>query len=149
MSINKLSAESLPFQGLFIGEGVQKDEILELNKTKVLSFVKHIALADYYMISDIAIWPTQESMSMLDAASSGLPLIVSDKIGEYDRIEGNGKVYKEGDFNNLYEVLQTLSDKKERERLGNVGREKMINFYSWNNIAKNVEKDYFSCLSQP
>ena len=34
-------------------------------------------------------------MSMLDAASSGLPLIVSDEIGELDRIKGNGFTYKD------------------------------------------------------
>lgn len=141
-AIDKLSSEGLPFHGLFIGEGVQIDEILSCNKIKVIPFVKHKTLADYYKISDIAIWPTQESMSMLDAASCGLPLIVSDKIGEYDRIEGNGKVYTEGNLINLCEVLKSLISKEERKKLGNVGRKKMIDSYSWIGLAKGIEKDY-------
>ena len=143
-AIDKLSSAGLPFQGLFIGEGEQKTEIMGCKNTKVIPFVKHVTLADYYIISDIAIWPTQESMSMLDAASCGLPLVVSDKIGEYDRIDGNGKVYQEGSIDSLCKVLKTLINKEERLKLGNAGREKMINLYSWNSIAKNIEKDYFS-----
>jgi glycosyltransferase involved in cell wall biosynthesis len=147
-AIDKISNEVLPFHGLFIGEGIQAEEIAKCNNVKVLPFVKHTDLAKYYMISDIAVWPTQESMSMLDAASCGLPLVVSDKIGEYDRIDGNGKVYQEGNSDSLCEVLRTLSSKKVRNKLGYYGREKMEKYYSWNSIAMNTEKDYYQLNSK-
>ena len=50
--------------------------------------MSHRQLSAHYRAADIGIWPRQESMSMIDAASSGVPLIVSDKIGEPERVEG-------------------------------------------------------------
>ena len=63
-------------------------------------------------------------MSMLDAASSGLPLIVSDEIGELDRIKGNGFTYKDKNVASLVSVLSKLSDKSLRKKLGIIGRKK-------------------------
>lgn len=145
-AIKILASLELPFYGLFIGDGIQIKEMRDCPNVRVLPFMKHKDLADYYRLSDIAVWPTQESMSMLDAASSGLPLIVSDKIGEYDRIEGNGKFYEEDSTNNLCDVLKSLISKEEREKLGSIGREKMIKNYSWNNLARDIEKDHIECL---
>lgn len=147
-AIDKLSSEMLPFHGLFIGEGIQADELIKCSNVRVLPFMTHNDLAEYYRISDIAIWPTQESMSMLDAAASGLPLVVSNQIGEYDRITGNGKVYREGDLGDLCEILNSLKNKNQRENMGTAGRQKMIRNYSWINIAKIFEKDYFVCLQR-
>lgn len=147
MAINKLSSGGLPFHGLFIGEGVQTSKMLEYSNIKVLPFLKHTELANYYRLADIAIWPTQESMSMLDASASGLPLVVSDRIGEYERIEGNGKVYKEGNVNALCEVLNNMASKEERQRLGINGRKKMIQSYNWMSLAKDIENDYYASFN--
>lgn len=145
-AIDQLGSLSLPFYGLFIGDGSQIALIQACLNAKVIPFMKQKDLADYYRLADIAVWPTQESISMLDAASSGLPLIVSDKIGEYDRIDGNGKVYIEGNPNSLCEILKSLINKEERAKLGFAGRGKMTNNYSWIRIAKDIEKDYISSL---
>jgi glycosyltransferase involved in cell wall biosynthesis len=133
--------------GLFIGEGVQKEEILKCANTVVISFMKHQDLTTYYASSDIAVWPFQESMSMLDAASSGLPLVVSDKIGEYDRVDGNGKVYNEGNLESLVSTLASLIENKDNlKKMGDIGRRKMLEHYSWKNIALNIENDYKNSL---
>jgi glycosyltransferase involved in cell wall biosynthesis len=147
-AVSRLASSGVPFHGLFIGDGIQKKEIMNCPNVTVLPFMKHKELADYYRAVDLAVWPTQESMSMLDAAASGLPLIVSDKIGEYDRIEGNGKVYKEGDDTDLSAVLASFSNRDDRYLCGQAGRKKMINGYSWNNVASKMEKDYISCLGK-
>ena len=147
-AIKQLVALDLPYYGLFIGEGIQKDQIEKYPNIRVLSFMKHKDLADYYRIADIAIWPTQESMSMLDAAACGLPLIVSDKIGDLARVEGNGQIYKEGNIEDLRYVLASLIEKSDRRKYGEVGRNKMVNYYSWGKIAEQIQKDYNLALSE-
>ena len=134
------------FYGIFIGEGIQRDRIQNTPRTKVLPFMKHIDLAEYYRMADIAIWPRQESMSMLDAAASGLPLVVTENIGEKERIEGNGKSYKENNAKDLSRALLELSDEKIRKNFGIIGRTKMVNDYSWIKIAKTIESDYKHAL---
>jgi glycosyltransferase involved in cell wall biosynthesis len=145
-AIDSLATEGYSFHGIFIGDGSQRELIEANTNVKVIPFMKQRDLADYYRIADIAIWPTQESISMLDAASCELPLVVSDRIGEHDRIEGNGRVYIEGNLESLCDILKTLAIKEERIKLGIAGRKKMIDKYSWNGIAKVVEKDYLNSL---
>jgi len=147
-SIEYLSNQGMKYYGLFIGDGIQKSAIQNCKNVTVLPFMRHIDLAEYYKLADIAVWPTQESMSMLDAASSGLPLVVSDKIGEYERVEGNGKVYKEGNMEDLCDVLKSLSSKETRHKYGQIGRKKMVDNYSWVKIAREVESDYFAVVSK-
>nr|WP_315156022.1 glycosyltransferase family 4 protein [uncultured Flavobacterium sp.] len=141
-AVNKLFNDGHNFFSLFIGEGIQKTEIENQNNAITLEFMRHVELADYYRASDIGVWPRQESMSMLDAASTGLPLIVTDSIGEFKRVEGNGYVYKEGDSYDLAEKLLNLLDKDLRDKMGRKGSHKMKENYSWINVATNIENDY-------
>jgi glycosyltransferase involved in cell wall biosynthesis len=143
-AIKLLASSGLPFYGLFVGDGDQIDKIKACPNVKVLPFMKHKDLADYYRLADIAVWPTQESMSMLDAASCGLPLVVSDRIGESDRIENSGKTYKENDTDDLSKVLSGFINNEVRIQYGRTGREKMLNKYSWIKIAKNLNAEYLA-----
>ena len=136
MAISDLRNQGLPFKGLFIGDGHQKNMIESINGTTILPFVKHAELPKYYQLADIGVWPTQESMSMLDAAACGLPIVVSNKVGEYDRIDGNGLAYKEGDFRELACSLKKMIASHYRRELGIKGRKKMIEYYSWYENAK-------------
>jgi glycosyltransferase involved in cell wall biosynthesis len=145
-AIKQLSSSQLPFYGLFIGDGSQIKEIQDCPNVRVLPFMKHQDLADYYRLSDVAVWPTQESMSMLDAASSGLPLVVSNKIGEIDRINRNGKTYMENNVEDLTKVLIFLLNKDRRIKFGAIGREKMESQYSWVKIARQFMTDYLAAL---
>ena len=102
----------------------------------------HSELADLYRAADLAVWPRQESMSMLDAAASALPLIVSDAIGESDRVAGNGATYRENDLESLIASLQQLSAPELQLKFGNAGRQKMIEQFSWAQIAQSLMKDF-------
>jgi glycosyltransferase involved in cell wall biosynthesis len=124
-AVDKLSNEGHNFFSLFIGHGIQKTEIENNKNAKTLEFMRHFELADYYRASDVGVWPKQESMSMLDAASTGLPIIVTDSIGELKRVEGNGYVYKEGNTDDLAEKLLNFSDKILRDTMGRKGSNKM------------------------
>lgn len=147
-AVQKLADRGLPFHALFIGEGVQAQEIQSRKSSQVLTFMKHSMLAEYYRLADIAVWPTQESISMLDAAASALPLVVSDQIGEIHRVDGNGRTFNEGDVDALCRVLFELKDDLTRTRLGSIGRKKMDESYSWNNIAISTSKDYDESLKE-
>ena len=110
-AIDALHDRDPRFKGLFIGDGVQKDEIAACRNTRIVSFMKHADLAEHYRAADIAVWPTQESMSMLDAAASGLPIVVSNRIGEKDRVNGNGEMYEQDSMTSLItDALRRLAD---------------------------------------
>jgi glycosyltransferase involved in cell wall biosynthesis len=141
-AVDVLSRRDGRFRALFIGEGVQRDAIAACRNTVILPFMTHRALAEHYRACDLAVWPTQESMSMLDAASSGLPLVVSDRIGEVERVTGNGTTYREPSVDSLSEALSSLSDGELRRAYGTTGRRKMLEGFSWARYARAVEADY-------
>jgi glycosyltransferase involved in cell wall biosynthesis len=136
------------FKGLFIGEGLQRGDIAACRHTTVRSFMKHRDLAEHYRAADIAVWPTQESMSMLDAASSGLPIVVSNTIGELERVTGNGRTYHENDVASLVDVLLGLASRDDRQALGIAGRRKMLDAFTWKRYAGALEADYHDALKR-
>ncbi len=141
-AINILRKKNLKYKAIFIGSGEQANQIAIKDGCSILDFQIQENLANFYRAADIAVWPREDSMSMLDAASSGLPLIVSDEIGELDRIKGNGFTYKDKNVASLVSVLSKLSDKSLRKKLGIIGRKKMINSFSWTKHAKVRERYY-------
>jgi glycosyltransferase involved in cell wall biosynthesis len=141
-AVQKLRDKGKNFMALFIGDGVQKEDIQRYPFCKVLSFMPYFELGVYYRASDIAVWPTNESTSMLDATACGLPLIVSDGIVYRDHVEGNGLVYKMNNLDDLVNNLLSLSDDKYRKELGDFGANKMAIHFSWETLAKQRLNDY-------
>ena len=125
-----------PFKGLFVGNGVQRVEIAEVRNCQIHPFVPVHELSRLFHAAEIGVWPTQESTSMLDAAACGLPIVVNDTLAAVERIDGNGRTYRKNDVSSLVEVLSSLRDPAERERLGKFGASKMMRQFSWLSIAK-------------
>lgn len=148
-AIDRLSRRDPRFHGLFVGEGVQREEIAACRQCHVVPFMSHRALADHYRAADVGVWPTQESMSMLDAAAAGLPVVASDRMGERVRVEGNGRFYVENDADSLAESLASLGDPTLRRELGAAGRRKMLEGFSWLRFARRVDADYHAALATP
>ena len=146
-AIKRLVAEGEPFRGLFIGNGPQEDEIRECPGCALHPFVPFTELPDYFRASDIGVWPTQESMSMLDAAACGLPIIVNDTLAETERVAGNGLQYELNDLDDLCRVLRCLKGAETRKELGRQGTEKMSRDFSWESIAKRRVQDYKASFS--
>ncbi len=119
----------IKFKGLFVGNGTDENiaSISEIHGCKIHPFVKVDKLPPFYRIADIGVWPKQESTSQLDAMASGLPIIVSDKVKVTDRIDGNGLLYKENDYIDLADKILKLKDKKIKNKMGEVGVEKIKN----------------------
>ena len=145
-AIARLRSKGLPFCGLFIGEGIQSNDIQSYANCTVLPFMPYWELAPYYRASDIGVWPTNESTSMLDAAACGIPLIVSDGIVYREHIDGNGLIYKMNDLDNLIATLLKLRDPLERERLGSYGAKKMAEKFGWDLVARRRLKDYVAAV---
>ena len=141
-AIAMLASQGLPYHGIFVGDGPQREAIAKLSNTRIVAFMRHGDLADLYRAVDVAAWPRQESMSMLDAASSGLPLVVSDQMGEQGRVEGNGLTYKENSVEDMARVLRSLSSAHVRRALGTLGRSKMESHFNWSSIAHSLVSDY-------
>jgi glycosyltransferase involved in cell wall biosynthesis len=146
-AIEMLRAEGRKFRGLFIGDGKQRETIAAHASCVVLEFMPFVELGDYYRAADIAVWPTTESTSMLDAAACGLPLIVSDRIYQ-DHVSGNGLKYSLNDLKSLCEALRSLESAGVRQTLGHAGAEKMYARFNWARAAKIRHEDFLSALGR-
>ena len=147
-AIRILRSRGQPFGGLFIGAGPQQPEIEAVQGCVVRPFMSHSDLARHYRTCDLAVWPSQESMSMLDAAATALPLVVGDAMGEPERVEGSGRMFREGDATALADVLEQLRPRQVRAELGEAGRQKMERGFSWEGVARKVAADFEAALGR-
>lgn len=143
-----LRKEGLPFRALLMGNGAPSymEQLTACDGVEVHPFVPANELPGYYRAADIGVWPKQESTSQLDAAATGLPIILSDHVVVLERVEGNGLVFKQDDPQDLAEKLRSLANADTRKAMGLVGAKKMRDIYSWEGIAREYEKDYREAL---
>ncbi|MDI6739907.1 MAG: glycosyltransferase family 4 protein [Candidatus Edwardsbacteria bacterium] len=135
-AIDLLAGQSRPYRGLFVGNGPQDERIRACRGCVVHQFIPFTELPPYYRAADIGVWPTQESTSMLDAAASGIPIVVSDRLLARERVVGNGLQYRQGDEQDLARALSELSDSRLRQQLGQAGTLKMQRDFSWIKMAQ-------------
>jgi glycosyltransferase involved in cell wall biosynthesis len=135
-----------PYRGLFVGDGPQAKQIEKCAGNLTRPFVPVEELGALYRAADIGVWPAQESLSMLDAAACGLPVVASHTMAAPERLEGNGATYRLGDRADLIRVLRALRDPEARQRLGLAGARKMAEQFSWEAIARRRVRDYEAAL---
>ncbi len=145
---DSLVREGAPFRALFVGNGVQSEAIKGCAGCVVHPFVPFHELGAFFRACDVGVWPTQESMSMLDAAACGIPIVVNDTLQAVERIAGNGITYRRNDVQDLSHALKSLGSPQERDRLGSRGAAKMAGEFSWTAIAGRRLKDYEKALAQ-
>ena len=146
-ALELLRAQGNSVRGLFIGNGPQRDALAASAGCVVLPFRPHRELPTYYRAADIGVWPTQESMSMLDAAACGIPIIVNDTLLATERIDGNGITYRLNDVADLAEKIRSLFDASYRQQLGATGARRIVQLFSWDSIAKRRLADYQAVLA--
>ncbi|HKC04982.1 MAG TPA: glycosyltransferase family 4 protein [Patescibacteria group bacterium] len=102
------------------------------------NFQKAKDLYKFYSMSDVAVWPLQESMSMNDAAACEIPFIANNTIGARVRLENNNALlYKKGNSSDLAKKIEYLyKNPKIRKLMGLRGRTLMIKKLSWKAISK-------------
>lgn len=136
-------------RGLFVGSGNQGTEIRKCASSTIVDFVPYYDLFKFYQVSDVGVWPAQESTSMLDAAATGIPIVVNDTLLAKERYEGNGLTYKLGNAEDLAEkILKLYTDRELSAKLGQEGKRKMHELYSWDKIAIDREREYSEDLAQ-
>jgi glycosyltransferase involved in cell wall biosynthesis len=145
--IEELAESGQPFRGLFVGSGPQSQAIKSCLASVVHPFVNVKELPRLFRAADIGVWPAQESMSMLDAAACGLPIVVNHTMSAPERAEGNGLTYILNDRKDLISVLLKLRDAPIRARMGGIGAKKMQNCFSWRAIAERRLRDYQASLN--
>lgn len=84
------------------------------NNVIFYSWVHRTRLARFYSASDIAVWPGLSSISIVDAASVGLPLVIANTPVEIFAVDNkNGFTFELGNVDELRAKLITLIDNKE------------------------------------
>jgi glycosyltransferase involved in cell wall biosynthesis len=146
-AVHALRNRGYEYSAVFIGAGSQAPEIAGVPGCKVLAPMHFHDLAQYYRAADVGVWPTDESISTLDAAACALPLIISDSIVYRDHVAGNGLVFKSGDLSDLLRCLLELRDSTFRRELGRRGAQKMLCEWSWDTRAKSRLDAYRSALT--
>lgn len=131
-----------PYRALFVGNGVQAQEIQKCTGCVTHPFVPVWELGALFRAADIGVWPTQESLSMLDAAACGLPIVANHTMMASERLEGNGRKYQLNDRGDLARVLLHLKDAEHRAQMGARGARKMAQEFSWEAIAGRRVDDY-------
>jgi glycosyltransferase involved in cell wall biosynthesis len=145
-AVAQLRAGGMRVRALFIGDGPQRTELAAADGCTLLPFMAHRDLPPYYRAADIGVWPTQESMSMLDAAACGVPIIVNDTLLATERIAGNGIMYRLNDAADLADKIRGLSDPQRRAQLGGVGARRIVESFSWHSIAQRRFADYAAAM---
>jgi glycosyltransferase involved in cell wall biosynthesis len=145
-AVNRIRERGIPYSALFIGNGAQREVIGSIGHCRVLDFMHFSKLGAYYRASEIGVWPTNESSSMLDAAACGVPLIISDGVIYREHVHGNGLVYHMNDLEDLISKLLELRSPETRRRLGTYGAEKMVRDFSWESVACKRLNDYRDAL---
>ena len=141
-AVAELRRKGEPYRGLFVGCGTQGKAIQKCDGCLTHEFAPAWELGPLYRAADIGIWPTQESLSMLDAAACGLPIIANHTMNVPERIEGNGLTYSLNNLDDLVRVLGILSSWERRRELGSVGASKMARNFGWESIASRRIADY-------
>lgn len=145
-AITQLVSAGEPFRGLFIGNGPQAEAIAQCLGCTTHPFVPMRQLGAFYRASEIGVWPTQESMSMLDSLACGIPLVANDTMNAPERLQGSGLQYRLGDLDDLVRKLRLLCDAPLRERFGLEGARRMQEEFSWEVIAARRLDDYSAVL---
>ena len=111
------------------------------NRVLTISFVPITQLPSLMKMSDICVYPGESSLSCIEASACSTPVIITDlPWGKARSKLGIGTCYETGNVKDLRSHLQRLIESKElRTELGEVAREKVLELYSYDLVAKNVE----------
>ena len=119
-------------------------------------FVGHVSyekILDYYHNADILVNPALSEpfgRSLIEANACGVPTIAPcvGGMAELIRHGENGLQVKPGDVQGLAEAIQYLLDDEERrQRMGDAGRQFVIDYFSWDRINRKLLSIYDDLLT--
>lgn len=144
---------------LIVGDGEPsymkylKKLVEDLKISKKIIFhpcVHRTKLPEFYSASDIAVWPGLSSISIVEAISVGLPVIIEDSPVEIYAIEyENGFAFEPGNVDELRDHLEKLVyDSKLRKNMSDKSRLLVKQKLSWRTIALQYLNAY-KCTLHP
>jgi glycosyltransferase involved in cell wall biosynthesis len=134
-----------PMALLLVGNGspdymAKLRQIAERSDRRILfrPAVPNHELPSYFSAADIGVWPAESSNAAVEAALTGLPLVVSNIDATRHYVEAaNGLTFQRGDVAALSNCLATLTDDPElRAQMGERGRIHCETRLSWDAIAR-------------
>ena len=144
IAIQNLRMSYPKIKGLFVGEGVQMEQIKSIDGCVVRPFANQTELVEYYNVGSVGVWPKQESTSMLDCLACGTPIIVNNTVKAVERVDGNGEMFELNSVSSLANLIQKFYlNKKLVDLYGQTGMKKVVSMYSWNKYAE----DYIQLIS--
>lgn len=107
-------------------------------------WVHRTRLPEFYSASDLAVWPGLSSISIVEAVSVGLPVIIEDSPVEIYAIEyGNGLKFEPENVNDLRDRLEKLIyDSKLRRSMGEKSKLLVEQKLNWKTIAEQYVDAY-------
>ena len=103
-------------------------------------------LPELYNQSDIFILPSLIEgvpRTILEAMSCGIPVIVTELPHIHDIVNGAGLIVPQNDSEKLsYAITQLLNNREMASRLGNAGRAKIIQQFSWQDTVEKISNVY-------
>ncbi len=128
-------------------------EFFNLRKNVLIDAFKLEDMPGLYAASDVCVYPSTSSepfgLTMLEAMSSGKPMIVTDAGGMPEVIKDgiNGFVIPIKNFEMLASrITQLLDDKRLNERFGYTGREIVEQYYTKDIVTQNILNLYKKLL---
>jgi len=165
-ALAKMKDELLDVHYMVVGGGPEKDNLVKLadelqvsDKVIFLENVEDDKLPEYYSLSDLFVMPTLSDdydyegfgMAYLEANACGLPVIGARNGGVTDAIvDGKtGVLVREKDAVELSQAIKRLlGDDVLRSRMGETGRTRAKEYFSWNVIGKKLEDYLKECLGR-
>lgn len=146
-------------QILFVGDGRDRKILAGIAKkyslaTRVFFLGNRTDIPELLSLSDLLVSTSiacSEGLSnvLLEAMSSGLPVIATDSIGSKEIVRDgyNGYLIKDGDAHKLaYYIKQLAAQDDELARLGKNAREAIIKDFSISTMIQNYQNLYFEAL---
>ncbi len=148
---------------LLIGTGDFREELEEIIKRENIEDkvifagrVSNEKLPKYYAATDVFVLPSVSRLEAfgivaLEAMSSGVPVIVSDIPGVREVIvEGkHGLLAEPMNSKDLAGKIRTLLENPDMaERMGENGRKRVKEKFTWKKVAKEIENVYYSMLNR-
>jgi len=96
--------------------------------------VKNSILPDFFSMGDIAVWPTEATISVFEAMSCSLPIICNKSTAEF--IDNNGFAINSSTQALSTEINFLVSNKKLRIQMGKKSRQLIEQNWSWKKVAE-------------
>ena len=105
-----------------------------------------------YVDADVYVLPSVYeifSVTGLEACACGTPVIVTDRCGIADIVDGKVGYVVEYDKDELRDaIIKVLSDDGLRKRFGEEGRRLVMREFNWDRVVKRIEKIYLSLIGR-